>query len=664
VQLESFFMAEVSLWSNGAPAQLAPGQTATLEFLLPEIVATRFQEGDTVPAWWFDLEAGQWREEGAGTVQLSSSHPGRLAWVVQVNHFTWWNCDAPWTEKSCVDVLVVDEEGRPVSGVAVFARGLTYAGSSMTRYTQEGGHVCTEVKAGELSRVFTGWEGNDSWYSDAIVATSGNPTQCGPVGCEQVTLRAPPPIICAPGDERLCPYPGPPGTAGQGVCRVGRKQCNPDGTEWSACQGQVLPTDEDCHSPVDDDCDGAVNEDCICSPQQGEPCYSGPGGTQGIGICRGGIVACDLFGNAVCLGEQIPRWDRCWTPADEDCDGVTVDCHAVPSPWALTGFMASTRAGSTATLLPNGKVLVSGGEDSSGVFSTAEVYDPVSGTWSPTGSMAWPRTGHTATLLPNGKVLVLGGFSGLSTIAAAEVYDPASGSWSNAGGVQFSHYGHTATLLPDGKVLVVGGYIRFMDPFPPTSIPVVEVYDPAIGYTSMVGYMASPRIGHTATLLPNGKVLISGASGTEEVFDPGSGTWSAAGSMASPRFSHTATLLPNGKVLISGGSSGAGPLSGVEVYDPGSNTWSAAGSMASPRLSHAAALLPNGKVLIAGGASGVGPLSAAEVYDPALNTWSAVGAMASPRAGHRATLLPNGKVLVAGGFDPDGPSSTAEVYTP
>ncbi len=67
-----------------------------------------------MPAWWFDLDAGHWREEGTGTIQPSQTQPGKLAWVVQVNHFTWWNCDAPWTDKSCVNVLVVDEVGAPV----------------------------------------------------------------------------------------------------------------------------------------------------------------------------------------------------------------------------------------------------------------------------------------------------------------------------------------------------------------------------------------------------------------------------------------------------------------------------------------------------------------------------------------------------------------------
>ena len=95
VQLESFFMAEVSLWSNGAPVQLAPGTKATLEFLLPKALASQFQEGDTVPGVVVRLGGGPLAPGGNGTIQPSSTQPGRLAWVVQVSHFTWWNCDAP-----------------------------------------------------------------------------------------------------------------------------------------------------------------------------------------------------------------------------------------------------------------------------------------------------------------------------------------------------------------------------------------------------------------------------------------------------------------------------------------------------------------------------------------------------------------------------------------
>jgi hypothetical protein len=172
VQLESFFMAEVSLWSNGAPVQLAPGASATLEFALPDALTSQFQPGDTVPAWWFDLDAGHWREEGAGTIQDSAAQPDKRVWVVEVKHFTWWNCDAPWTDKSCVDVLVVDSQGQSVANARVGAEGVTYTGTSRTVYTGPTGHACVEIKRGHTANVFAGPPGQPSTGMVQVTGTS------------------------------------------------------------------------------------------------------------------------------------------------------------------------------------------------------------------------------------------------------------------------------------------------------------------------------------------------------------------------------------------------------------------------------------------------------------------------------------------------------------
>src|SRR6266436_6398683 len=105
-----------------------------------------------------------------------------------------------------------------------------------------------------------------------------------------------------------------------------------------------------------------------------------------------------------------------------------------PFTFGNTGSLNTGRYWHTATLLPNGKVLVAGGYDGVNYLSSAELYDPATGTWTATGSLGAARAAHTATLLPNGMVLVAGGDdSSFNRLASAELYAPASGSWSVTG---------------------------------------------------------------------------------------------------------------------------------------------------------------------------------------------------------------------------------------
>src|SRR3989440_2962854 len=213
-----------------------------------------------------------------------------------------------------------------------------------------------------------------------------------------------------------------------------------------------------------------------------------------------------------------------------------------------------------------------------------------------TGSLGQARAYHTATLLPDGKVLVTGGSDGsqinrANDLASSEVYDPATRSWTATGSLANRRHEHTATLLPNGKVLVVGGTVDFIN-----DLTSAELYDPATGTWTPTGSLNNRRRAHTATLLPNGKVLVvgglqDGQSGSNyhvisssELYDPASGTWTMTGNLAKARGDHTATLLSNGKVLVVGGRpsfSGAGnpPITSGEVYDPANGTWATTGSL-------------------------------------------------------------------------------------
>src|SRR5262245_56632957 len=216
-----------------------------------------------------------------------------------------------------------------------------------------------------------------------------------------------------------------------------------------------------------------------------------------------------------------------------------------PGPsWSLTGSLFRARHGPTAPLVANGKVLVGGGYDDAGPpLNSEELYDPATGTWRSAGRLNSIRFGHTATLLHNGKVLIAGGVNRffpppVSGINSAELHDPATGTWSSTGNLTTSRYGHTATLLPNGKVLVTGGSNGANDSNGPNDLDSAELYDPATGGWSLTANLKAACFGHAATLLPSGQVLVVGvrccgspARKSAELYDPVTGTWSSAGQL-------------------------------------------------------------------------------------------------------------------------------------
>ncbi|HEX5753254.1 MAG TPA: kelch repeat-containing protein [Archangium sp.] len=324
--------------------------------------------------------------------------------------------------------------------------------------------------------------------------------------------------------------------------------------------------------------------------------------------------------------------------------------------WSYTGSMATERNGHTATLLPDGKVLIAGGANGT-LVTSAEVYDPGTGVWSPTGSLAEGRIGHTVTLLPDGKVLVAGGSGSSGNLSGAEVYDPGTGMWSPTGSLAMARRQHTATLLPDGKVLVTGGNGSGGTPSS------AEVYNPGTGVWSPTGSLAGGRFSHTATLLLNGKVLVAGGESSSgnlsgaEVYDPATGAWSSTGSLSMARRWHNATLLPNGELLVTGGFGSSGTDSSAEVYDPGTGAWSTTSPLLIGRGFHTATLLPSGMVLVTGSTS---ISTNAELYGPP-GISRPTGPLAEARTASMAVLLPKGQVLVAGGSGSSGSLASVEI---
>jgi hypothetical protein len=336
-----------------------------------------------------------------------------------------------------------------------------------------------------------------------------------------------------------------------------------------------------------------------------------------------------------------------------------------PGAFIAISSMNEARADHTATLLYDGKVLIVGGLSfgfSSSTPAGAELYDPSSRVFTPTSPMITPRTAHTATLLADGRVLIAGGSAG----TAAELYDPSRGTFTATGDMMVAQLGwHTATLLGNGKVLIAG----------PGSA--AQLYDPVAGtFALTAAYAEALTAGgsshswlETATLLPDGRVLLTGgtdAAAWTEIYDPGADSFSITGNPRAWDDVWTATSLTTGKVLFVGNEENDGLHADAEVYDPATGTFSDAGPAMDPHEYAAAALLPDGTVLIAGGQlpGGNGDV-ASELYVPAVGPFPAAGNMITPRHEHTATLLPDGTVLIAGGFS-FWPSSTAnaEVYRP
>jgi WD40 repeat protein len=324
--------------------------------------------------------------------------------------------------------------------------------------------------------------------------------------------------------------------------------------------------------------------------------------------------------------------------------------------------MLEPRSGHSATLLPDGKVLIAGGmRRNQDFYKSAELYDPATGKFQATGEMHERRVGHIAVLLPSGKVLVAGGWVGQGGTDSAELYDPGTGKFSAIAKMTIPRGRPSATLLSNGDVLIAGGEVRENE-----AVASAEIFHLKSLSFQPTGSMHHARVVHTATLLQDGRVLVTGGydNGPEssaELYDPKTGTFTETARLTTPRCKHTAGLLPDGRVLIAGGSNSRdwnGNLSSAEIYDPHTGKFSAASSMNDSRfkLPEEAVQLASGKLLIAGGSKEV------EVYDPVSGKFLvAAGQMNESWHFLSETKLRDGRVLLAGGY-PDNDHTTAQTW--
>lgn len=376
---------------------------------------------------------------------------------------------------------------------------------------------------------------------------------------------------------------------------------------------------------------------------------------------------------------------RHFTATGTFSDGSVADVTASATWSAQTSSIASVNHGAAIGLAPGATSITA----NIGSVSAGAILVVSTDTWSAAPQMPTERVaGHTATVLADGRLLVLGGVKSTGGTAAAGVFDPATSTWTSVAPMGTLRSSHAATLLADGRVLVTGGstvssgaaqgYVNNAS---------AEIYDPVANTWTATPPMSVARAHHTATLLPDGKVLVVGGEnasylveGSAEVYDPAANTWSAPRAQpVSPRSQHTATLLPSGLVLVAGGFDIVNglltPSAGAELYDPVRHTGTstdihgvtttvvtgqdfvATAAMASTHYGHSATRLADGRVVVVGGNT-----TQTEIYDPTAATWTTQGSTAATHTAHGAALLADGRILVVGGTQSAQPG--AELFDP
>jgi hypothetical protein len=351
-----------------------------------------------------------------------------------------------------------------------------------------------------------------------------------------------------------------------------------------------------------------------------------------------------------------------------DTATVSVTVTAVNHPPAAVGDAYTTAQGTTLNVTAPG-VLGNDHDLDGDALSASLVSGPAHGalTLQASGALAYvPAAGYAGadafTYVASDGALTSNTATVFITVTAT------TGVWRPAGTLTTGRAGHTATRLPDGRVLVAGGLGA-------AASRSAELYDPATGTFTATGELNRARVDHTATLLADGRVLVAGSSvpaaghanaASAEIYDPATGLWTPTGALVHPHGRHTATLLASGRVLVVGGGALL-QASPPELYDPANGTWSAAGTLPVGRIGHQATRLASGRVLVSGGAT-LSPVPAVlrrtDVYDPATGAWTQGADLSVPRAGHSATLLADGRVLAAGGTGASSSARSAERFDP
>ncbi len=279
--------------------------------------------------------------------------------------------------------------------------------------------------------------------------------------------------------------------------------------------------------------------------------------------------------------------------------------------WQFTGSLSEPKRTGVLVTLPNQTAIYVGGADASGApLAVCELYDPATAVWTLAAPMQIGRERHTVTQLSNGRLVVIGGNTSMEydnsvPTGSIEIYDYTTNTWSNGGSLSVARQNHTATLLTDGTILVTGGYDGR------EVLTSCEIYDPSTQTCHIAAPMLLARHDHSATLLPDGRVLVAGGrdggSGSDyfnesEIFDPSTNTWRVTGNMNQSRIKGSLVTFSDGTVLASGGRNTPSTCApGSEILLGDYTTWTSTSPMMEPATWNGSTLLPGDRFLVTGG---------------------------------------------------------------
>ncbi|MGZ3451215.1 MAG: kelch repeat-containing protein [Polyangiales bacterium] len=340
--------------------------------------------------------------------------------------------------------------------------------------------------------------------------------------------------------------------------------------------------------------------------------------------------------------------------------------------WTLRASMSTPRREHAATLLADGRVMVTGGVASSTVFdsvSSTEIYDAKTDSWTTAAPMKNARSDHGAVLLPDGRLFVAGGFASFSStpLSSAEIYDPKTDKWTSAAPLAAARGFPELAMAPSGSVLAIGGEIAL------SALSTVERYDVAGDRWDPATALKYGRTRFTLTPLGDGTVLLVGSATTSgppnERLDLATSTSKIiAGVPGGPRWGHTANRLPSGKVLVVGGQepSTDAVYDDAYLFDPATETWSTLPKIGRGATNHASVPLSDGSVAIVSGTTShdsMGAIGTSEIDRWDGTKWSIFGGLTVEHAFSRVVTLSDGSSLLIGGLVPPGkPSDSTDLF--